>query len=110
MNQFFNNFVPEAARDVSHSANDFAGEKIKAFGLRHSVQRTPINSGISHRVALSDNMSRMISTNHLAMNPGLPLCSIGGEVAHCRSSIFKKRGGAFRRRIGEAGGSFLPSG
>jgi hypothetical protein len=107
VNQLIDNFVPSAARDVAHKAADFAGDKTGAFGLRHSVQRTPIPSGISHRVALSNNMSRMIGPEHPSFNPGLPLRPIGGEVAQRRASSAPKK--TVRRRR-KAGGSFLPSG
>ena len=107
VNQLIDNFVPSAARDVAHKAADFAGDKTGAFGLRHSVQRTPIPSGVSHRVALSNNMSRMIGPEHPSFNPGLPLRPIGGEVAQRRASSAPKK--TVRRRR-KAGGSFLPSG
>ena len=84
-------------RDVAHKAADFAGDKTGAFGLRQNK-----------RVALSDNMSRMIGPNHPAMNPGLPLRPIGGEVSHRKASSAPKK--TVRRRRKSKGGSFLPSG
>ena len=93
VNQLIDNFVPAAARDVAHKAADFAGDKTGDFGLRQNK-----------RVTLSNNMSRMIGPNHPAMNPGLPLRPIGGEVVHRIASSVPKK--TVRRRR-KAGGSFF---
>ena len=91
------NFVPAPARDIAHKAADFAGDKTGAFGLR------PLK-----RVALSNNMSRMIAPEHPSFNPGLPLRPIGGAVTKQRASSAPKKTG--RRRRSRVGGSFLAAG
>jgi len=96
VNQLIDKFVPSAARDVAHKAADFAGDKTGAFGLRQHK-----------KVALSNNMSRMIGPEHPSFNPGLPLRPIGGEVAQRRASSAPKK--TVRRRR-KAGGPFFPSG
>jgi hypothetical protein len=97
VNTLIDNFVPAAARDVAHKAADFAGDKTRAFGLRPHK-----------KVALSNNMSRMIAPEHPSFNPGLPLRPIGGAVSHRRAASAPKK--AVRRRKRNTGGSILPSG
>ena len=97
VNALIDDFVPAPARDIAHKAADFAGDKTGAFGLRPHK-----------RVALSNNMSRMIAPEHPSFNPGLPLRPIGGAVTKQRASSAPKKTG--RRRRSRVGGSFLAAG
>jgi hypothetical protein len=113
VNQLIDTFVPAPARDIAHKGADFVGDKTGAFGLRqHSLNKK--------RVALSNNMSRMIAPEHPSFNPGLPLRPIGGEVGQYRppkktacSKRVSSRGQRKSKRKGKSqlsGSSFLPSG
>ena len=97
VNDLIDNFVPAPARDIAHKAADFAGDKTEAFGFRPHK-----------KVALSNNMSRMIAPEHPLFNPGLPLRPIGGAVTKQRASSATKK--TVRRRKRNTGGSFLTSG
>lgn len=95
MNQLIDIFVSVAARYFAHKAADFVGDKTGAFGLHQHK-----------RVALSNNMSRMVAPEHPSFNPGLPL-TIGGAVHKQRHSSAPQK--ALRRRRSRVGGSFLPA-
>ncbi len=108
VNALIDNFVPSAARDLAHQAANAVGEKTGAFGMRMHRSHMP-----KHHFHLQSAQQHMISPEHPAFHPGLPLRPIGGEMMpEGRSHIKKTRGvmPKVRSHAKKRGGSLIPVG